>query len=153
MLLHAQVAVVNCKTCNEKFTGSGNYCSPECDPAFEASPPEKIVILEPKSQSSTGGPKFDGGKLLYSLIPPVATHALAEVLTFGANKYAPDSWQSVEDGERRYTDALMRHLESYRSGEAIDPDSGLSHLKHLICNAAFLLHFEEERLKFNEDDL
>ena len=35
------------------------------------------------------GMKFDTGKLQYSLIPTSATHALAEVLTYGANKYTP----------------------------------------------------------------
>ncbi len=89
-------------------------------------------------------PKHDAGKLMYSLIPPVATKALAEVLTFGAQKYAPNSWQGVEEGERRYLDALMRHLEAYRSGEAIDNESGLSHLSHAITNLAFLLHFEAQ---------
>lgn len=93
------------------------------------------------------GPKYDDGKLQYSLIPPVATKALAEVLTFGAKKYLPNSWQKVPDAERRYLDALMRHLDAYRSGEEFDPESNLSHLSHLLCNASFLLHFQNERLK------
>ena len=93
------------------------------------------------------GPKYDEGKLQYSLIPPIATKALAEVLTFGAKKYQPNSWQKVPDAERRYLDALMRHLESYRSGEELDSESNLSHLSHLLCNASFLLHFQHERLK------
>ena len=92
------------------------------------------------------GPKYDSDKLRYDLIPPLATKALAEVLTFGAVKYAPNSWQNVPEGERRYTAALMRHFEAYRSGEEIDPETGLSHLKHAICNLAFLLHFQEKRL-------
>lgn len=93
------------------------------------------------------GPKYDEGKLQYSLIPPVATKALAEVLTFGAKKYAPNSWQKVPDAERRYLDALIRHLEAYRSGEELDSESNLSHLSHLLCNASFLLYFQNERLK------
>lgn len=97
------------------------------------------------TQDSKQGLKFDKGKLRYSLIPTVATKALAEVLTFGAEKYAPNSWQTVPNGEERYLDALIRHLEAYRSGEVIDPESGLSHLSHLLCNGAFLLHFEKER--------
>ena len=101
-------------------------------------------------QIKTGGPKYDGGKLMYSLIPPIATEALAKVLTFGAAKYAPNSWQTVKDGERRYLDALMRHLEAWREGETIDPESGLPHLSHLLCNASFLLHFEKERLNENQ---
>jgi len=92
-------------------------------------------------------PKYDTGKLQFSLVPPVATEALASVLTFGATKYAPNSWQSVQEGERRYTDALYRHLEAYRSGEHLDRDSNLPHLHHAITNIAFLIHFEKERLK------
>ncbi len=91
------------------------------------------------------GLKYDEGKLRYSLVPPVATKALAEVLSFGAIKYAPNSWQTVKGGEERYLDALYRHLEAYRDGESNDPDSGLSHLAHAITNVAFLLHFEKER--------
>ena len=102
---------------------------------------------KPKPESTPiGGLKYDGGKLQYSLIPPVATKALAEVLTFGANKYAPNSWQTVEEGERRYLDAAMRHLEAWRDGESTDDESGYSHLKHCLTNIAFLLHFEQERL-------
>ena len=92
-----------------------------------------------------GGLKYDDGKLQYGLIPPIATRSLAQVLTFGAAKYAPNSWQTVQDGERRYLDALYRHLEAYRSGESTDSESGLSHLAHAITNVAFLLHFEQEK--------
>ena len=103
-----------------------------------------------ESNSSTvvekpGGLKYDDGKLQYGLIPPIATRSLAQVLTFGAAKYAPNSWQTVQDGERRYLDALYRHLEAYRTGESTDSESGLSHLAHAITNVAFLLHFEQEK--------
>lgn len=90
------------------------------------------------------GLKFDKGKLRYSLIPPTATKAIAEVLTFGAEKYAPNSWQSVDNGHERYLDALMRHLEAYRSGELLDQESGLPHMSHLLCNAAFLTYFDSK---------
>jgi hypothetical protein len=103
------------------------------------------AIQKAIAEQSTGM-KYDNGKLLYSLIPPIATKALAEVLTFGANKYAPNSWQTVPDAERRYLDASMRHLEAYRSGKPIDTESKLPHLWHLLCNVAFLVHFENERL-------
>lgn len=99
--------------------------------------PEAIIAEEIYAR------KFDKGKLRYSLIPPAATKALAEVLTFGAEKYAADSWQLVPDAERRYLDALYRHLEAYRGGEELDPESSLHHLKHAITNLAFLIHFKE----------
>ena len=89
------------------------------------------------------GLKYDAGKPRYSLIPPEAMRGVAEVLTFGAEKYEPNSWQKVEHAEERYLDALMRHIEAYRSGEQLDPESGLHHLKHAACNIAFLIHFTE----------
>ncbi len=101
------------------------------------------VPTVPKSDT---GMKYDNGKLLYSLIPTSTTRALAEVLTFGAHKYTPNSWQTIPDGKRRYLDAAMRHLEAYRSGEAIDPESNLPHLYHLLCNVSFMIHFEDKRL-------
>ena len=84
------------------------------------------------------GMKFDNDKLLYSLIPTSATKALAEVLTYGAKKYAPNNWQLVDNGEVRYMDALFRHLEAFRSGETHDPESGLHHLAHVLTNTTFL---------------
>lgn len=90
------------------------------------------------------GLKYDKGKLRYALIPPVATKAMAEVLTFGAEKYAPNSWQNVPNASERYLDALLRHIEAYRDGEHLDQESNLHHLKHAITNIAFLLHFEKE---------
>ena len=88
------------------------------------------------------GRKDDDGKLKYSLIPPSTTKALAEVLTFGANKYEPNGWRHVPNAKTRYLDAAMRHLESYRSGEILDKESDLSHLKHLLTNVAFLIDLE-----------
>lgn len=84
------------------------------------------------------GLKYDTGKLQYSLIPAETLQALAEVLSFGARKYAPNNWQLVQDGERRYLDALYRHLQAYRLGEDVDPESGLHHLSHALTNVAFL---------------
>jgi hypothetical protein len=98
------------------------------------------------SHTSLIGPKYDQGKLRYDLIPPIATKALAEVLTYGADKYAPNSWQLVPHAEQRYTAALMRHFEAFRAGEELDPETNLSHLSHCLANISFLLHFQQERL-------
>ena len=102
-------------------------------------------IKATKDEKIIGGPKYDEGKLRYSLIPPIILKGLAEVLTFGAEKYAPNSWQTVENGDVRYLDALYRHLEAFRGGETFDKESQLHHLKHAACNIAFLLHFEERK--------
>lgn len=114
-------------------------------------PKEDFLVLEdppkPAFVPNLGktGYKADSGKLRYSLIPTAATKALAKILTFGAEKYSKDGWKSVPNAKERYTDALYRHLEAYRSGEKYDEESGESHLAHAITNIAFLIHFEEER--------
>ena len=87
--------------------------------------------------------KFAKGKLQYDLIPPSALEGLAEVLTYGAKKYKPNNWKKVED-LGQYRNALYRHLEAYRKGETHDEESGLHHLKHALCNVAFLLELEDK---------
>lgn len=113
--------------------------------ACSCKPTETCAICKDEKLILGVAPKYDTGKLRYSLVPPIAIKAIAEVLTFGANKYAANSWQKVENGSERYLDALYRHLEAYRSGEKFDPESGSTHLAHAITNISFLLHFEQER--------
>lgn len=92
-----------------------------------------------KSQNATtGGRKFDGGKLQYGLLPPLALKATVDVLTFGAEKYEPDNWKVVPDSKRRYFDALQRHVWAWKEGEQIDPESGRHHLAHALCCLMFL---------------
>jgi hypothetical protein len=88
------------------------------------------------------GMKFDSGKPLMSLIPARAETAMAEVLTFGATKYGPDNWRKVANGDQRYLDALMRHVNSHRRGELLDSETGLPHLAHAMCCVAFLLELQ-----------
>lgn len=81
--------------------------------------------------------KYDSGKLRYSLVPPKSIAAIADILTYGAVKYAPDNWRLCTDPDR-YVDALYRHLEAWRSGEATDVESGKSHLAHALTNLVFI---------------
>jgi len=39
----------------------------------------------------SAGRKFDGGKLEYGLLPPLALEETVKVLTFGAQKYERDN--------------------------------------------------------------
>lgn len=98
------------------------------------------------------GVKDDSGKLMMSLMPQEALIGLAEVLTFGANKYVPNGWKTVPNGKQRYEDALLRHYCAYKSGEQNDPESGLSHLKHMLTNIAFLVYLEEHDDHRNIED-
>lgn len=91
------------------------------------------------------GRKDDNDKNRLDLIEPAFIEGVGEALTHGAQKYSANSWQNVENAEDRYYAALLRHILAYRAGEAVDKESGLSHLKHAACNLMFLLHFEQEK--------
>lgn len=86
-----------------------------------------------------GDLKHDAGKLRYDLIPPETLKGLASVLTYGSIKYADWNWIKSEKPERYYG-AMLRHLESDRSGEKLDPESGLPHLEHVLF-CAMALHW------------
>jgi len=99
----------------------------------------KLVDSVKASQTATtGGRKFDGGKLQYGLLPPLALKATVEILTFGAEKYEPDNWKNVPDSKRRYFDAMQRHLWAWKEGEQNDPETGKNHLAHAMCCLMFL---------------
>jgi len=83
--------------------------------------------------------KHDNGKNRLELLPSFALQQVGLVLTFGANKYAPESWRSLENARLRYTGALLRHLLAWMTGETHDSESGLHHLSHVACNAMFLV--------------
>jgi len=93
-----------------------------------------------KVKEKEEGMKFDNGKLRYDLIPPEAKKWLAEILTFGAAKYTPNSWQGIEID--RYLAAMERHINDWRMGIENDEESGLHHLKHALCNMMFITWIE-----------
>src|SRR4051812_14133844 len=85
-----------------------------------------------------GGVKFDEGKPRYDLLPPEGALAVANILEFGARKYAARNWEKGMDWSRPFG-AAQRHLWAWWSGEKTDPDSGRSHLWHAACNLFFLI--------------
>ena len=105
---------------------------------------DRLGVYKREERIKTTGLKHDDGKLLMSLVDQKFIDGVAEVLTFGAKKYQPNSWQNLEDAERRYEDALLRHLSAHRKGELTDSETGLSHLKHAATNIMFLMHFSED---------
>lgn len=90
------------------------------------------------------GMKYDQEKPMYNLLPPNAIDDMAKVMTFGAKKYEPNSWQRVENGLERYRAALLRHTFAMQRGEVLDPESGLPHSAHAMCCAAFINELEEK---------
>lgn len=84
------------------------------------------------------------GKPRWELLPLELVEDVVKVYTFGAEKYAENSWQNLDDGYRRYKAALLRHIVAYEKGEVTDPESGLPHMAHAAWNALALLHFSKQ---------
>jgi hypothetical protein len=91
------------------------------------------------------GKKYDTDKIRWSLLPWDELKEVVEVMELGAKKYADDNWKKVDNAYKRYQEASMRHLISYVSGEKTDPETGKSHLAHLICSALFVMWHEKGR--------
>ena len=107
-------------------------------------------FIKASQTATTGGRKFDGNKLEYGLLPPLALEETVKVLTFGAQKYERDNWQVVPDSKRRYFDALQRHVWAWKQGEQIDTESGIHHLAHAMCCLMFLY---EHDVKYSKETI
>jgi hypothetical protein len=100
-----------------------------------------------KDEPSQMGMKFDKEKLRYDLLPPHALEETVKVLTFGAAKYKPNNWRYVDDAMDRYFAAAERHVWAWMKGEKNDPESGIHHLAHAICNLYFLYEHDMNTFK------
>ena len=107
--------------------------------------PGAIIPSELYHEMNKAGIKFDSGKPNCDLVLGAFSEALMEVSkvgTFGANKYTPSGWLTVDNPEERYLSAMLRHYFAHKRGEIIDADSGLSHLAHMAWNALAALSFD-----------
>ena len=90
------------------------------------------------------GDRFNEGKPRWSLVPQSALIPMVRVLEFGAKKYGDYNW--VKGLSIRETcESLKRHLDAFMEGEDDDPESKLSHIGHIQCNALFLSWMMENR--------
>lgn len=83
------------------------------------------------------GLRFNSGKLRYDLEHAWAREQMVQVLTKGAEKYAPRNWERGMAWSNVIA-SLERHLAAIKSGEDYDKETGLLHAAHVACNAHFL---------------
>lgn len=97
------------------------------------------------------GRKFDAGKIRWDLLDYSQIEKIAEILTFGANKYEANNWKKLEPFMSRYFAAMMRHLVAFKTGEKYDPESGKTHLAHTATNLHFLM-WGEDNIKQEDNE-
>jgi hypothetical protein len=124
-----------CKNhCDGYYTTFGNCpdCGSELTEWLAEWPDKKSAI------------RYNSGKLRWSLVDFDALEDMVKVLEFGTEKYTADNWKKgLKTNE--IAESMMRHLFAYLRGEDIDPESGLPHTGHIMCNAMFLSYMQ----KFN----
>ena len=92
-------------------------------------------------QTQYNDPKGQIGatKAPLGLVPPHAMEQTAWVHKLGADKYGPWNWRETGVCASTYVNAILRHLNAWRDGEDLDPESGISHLAHVACSANILM--------------
>lgn len=98
---------------------------------------------------ATEGRKDDAGKPPYHLIAPELLSAIAEILEFGAKKYAPRNWEKGMAWHRPFR-ACIGHMWDWWRGAGPDAETGKSHLWHAACCIMFLIAYEARGI--GEDD-
>lgn len=114
-------------------------CRSEC-----ASPYDRHCRDYCRLYSATGTMHDSAGKLGLHKIPPEMLEALARVMDYGDNKYAPGNWKQGTNWSE-FFGSTLRHIYKWWRGEDIDPESGCLHLAHAICNLTFLIWYDAYR--------
>lgn len=110
---------------------------------FEANDIESLSLVEEPTVAAAQGPKYDGGKPDWTLLPMFAIEEVVKVLDFGASKYYRGSWRKVPEAKRRYIAAAYRHfMDYYFRGIVNDEESGMHHLAHAACCVLFVLQID-----------
>lgn len=94
--------------------------------------------------SNNTDPKQAAGskKTPLGLIPAPAMEEIANVLKLGASKYGEYNWRKTKVATNTYVHAILRHLNAWRDGEDLDPESTRSHIAHIAAGCCILLDAE-----------
>jgi len=96
--------------------------------------------------------RYNTGKaeLSYILDAMPALKDMVAVMESGAGKYSRNNWMRGFPREK-LLDSLLRHVDAFYSGEDLDPESGLPHVGHILCNAMFLGYHNGSESKYWKD--
>lgn len=110
----------------------------------------------PKQLRNDPADNHDGGKLRYDLIPTYPLRELCRVYTFGTKKYADHNWRKGMAWSRALG-SLERHVQAFKAGDDIDPESQCLHLAAIAFRAFQLMEYGkthpelDDRIKEREE--
>jgi hypothetical protein len=93
-----------------------------------------------EKQGEVENPKEAAGraKLQLQLVPPAAKREMTLALEIGAAKYGAWNWRTAGINLMTYIGAMQRHLDELHRGRSMDPESGVSHIGHILAGAAIV---------------
>ena len=100
------------------------------------------IIGDVNSDARGSGARYNQGKVDYSLLPFDTLNGELRVWEYGAKKYAAWNWTKGMAWSIPFA-CLMRHMAAWQRGEEVDPESGLPHLAHAMCNLRMLTYYAE----------
>ena len=109
-------------------------------------------ILAAASEYPDDNPKtiYGEAKPKISSTPVIGIREMGKVFELGAKKYGRFNWRLHSVSATVYYDASWRHLSAWFEGEDIDPESGVSHLAHVMACMTILMDAEAEGM-FNDN--
>lgn len=121
-----------------------------CPHALEHWPlePAPTLVAVPATEASEGL-RYDAGKIRVELMPVEWLEALAEVLTKGAQKYAPRNWEKGMAWSKMIGCAF-RHTFKFMRGERYDRETGCHHLAHAAWNLLALMSYDVRGIGDND---
>lgn len=93
--------------------------------------------------------RFNAGKPQWSLVDFEALEPMVRVLEYGAEKYDAHNWKKGFP-YTKLMESMLRHCFAYLEGEDKDPESGLDHIGHILCNAMFLAYNHNHHPEFDD---
>ena len=102
-----------------------------------------------KDMAEDQGLRFNEGKPQWRLLPQSSLVPMIRVLEFGAKKYSPDNWKKGLSTVA-CMESMKRHWDKLMEGEALDEESGIHHIGHIMCNAMFISWLMENKPEFND---
>lgn len=96
-----------------------------------------MSIGDINSDQKGSGARFNDGKVDYSLLPLATLEDEIKVWMAGAKKYSRHNWMKGMSWSAVLA-SCMRHLAAWQAGEDNDPETGLPHIAHAMCNLRML---------------
>jgi hypothetical protein len=122
-------------------------------------PPQVPPVKDPDAEKSPTASRLNLGKRQFSIVPTLWRQILVDITMRGAEKYAVDNWKRSlntakhDEWVQVCLDCAERHIDAYKDGSKVDPESQLHTLGHAAWNllAAVWYDLNDRRLKADVD--